>query len=119
MKLLYLALLLMSVGFVSSLSIDYYYHPECGYCKSIEPLIYESMNSYPEEEWSLIDISIGSYAISGVPYINIKTEDNRGIELHGAGEIQLHLKCELDEQSNLNCPTYSATQCTGTRWFIK
>lgn len=110
---------LLLVSSVSAMSINYYFHPECGHCKDIEPFMKNINNKYNNVDWSILDVSKGSYNVEGTPTLEIKTNDNRNIRLVGSYEITRYLKCELNEQSNLNCPTYSANECRSDSWFIK
>ena len=110
---------LLLVNFVSSMTVNYYYHPNCGHCQKIEPFINLLVPQYNQVVWNLFDTSKGSYDVSTTPTLRIKTNDGREIELKGSQEIPRWLGCELDEQSNLNCPTYSADNCIGASWFIR
>ena len=112
-------LIISMIGLSSAIAVDYYYHPQCSYCEQIEPFMQEAVNYYQDVNWNLIDISKGSYDITGTPFLVIRTDDDRRIELSGSYEIPSYLQCELNQQSNLNCPTYGANTCTVDSWFIR
>ena len=111
--------LILMIGYTSAMSIDYYFHPECGHCQKIEAFISNIINSYPEVQWNILDTSEKEYGIDGTPFLEIITTDDRKINLRGSYEIPRYLECELKEQSNLNCPTYPAGSCIRESWFIK
>lgn len=101
--LIILILGLLLVGSVSAMYTDYYFHPECSHCKSIENYMTKLSNSY-NINW--VDTSEPkSYPISGTPTAIIHTDDNRNIVLVGSYEIPRYLECELQEMSTLECPT--------------
>lgn len=111
---------LLLVGSVSAISVNYYYSPNCGHCKSIEPFMNQMINYYPNVNWNILDITQGSYMISGTPTLILTTSDCRKIKLVGSQEIPRWLECELNEQSNLDCPTYSILEGTKNgSWFVK
>lgn len=112
-------LALLLVGSVSAISVDYYFNTECGHCEKIAPFINEISNKNSNVKWNFLDTSKGSYAISGTPTLILKTDDGREIKMIGSYEIPRYLECEINEQSNLNCPTYSASECRNDSWFIK
>lgn len=119
-KILVIAIMgLFLIGLTSALSINYYYSPSCGHCQKISPFIQEAVNNYKNVNWNLLDISKGSYAISGTPTLIINTDDKREIELIGSYEIPRYLECELREESNLNCETYPADSSRIGSWFVR
>ena len=122
-KIIFVGLLaLLLVGCVSAVSVNYYYNPQCGHCKQITPSIQQLANNYKNVNWNILDTSRGSYAIDGTPSLILNTDDEREIKIIGSYEIPRYLECELNEQSNLNCPTYSAYQgysCETNSWFIR
>ena len=121
-KLLIVSVLIMSillVGSVSAMSVNYYFHPQCGHCQSLEPFIEHLVNKYDNIFWNMLDTSKGSYDITGTPTMVITTDDNRIVTLVGSGEIPRYADCEANEQSNLNCPTLSASECTDGSWFTR
>jgi len=107
------------IGCVSAISVNYYYSPTCGHCKSIEPFIQKSISSYPAVKWNILNVTKGSYNIQGTPLLELFTTDGRKIVLGGSADIPKFLECELKEQSNLNCETYSANECIADSWFIR
>ena len=98
---------ILLVSSVSALTVDYYYSPTCPHCQKVSPIVQQLYNQFNFHEWHFYDVSKGSYNIDGVPSIKIKTGDCREIELKGSYEIPKYLKCELQEQSTLECPTHS------------
>ncbi len=118
-KIIMLSLFLLISINVSAMSIDYYYHPECAYCQEINPFMQSVVSKYSNVQWNLIDTSQGSYNIDGTPTLIIDTSDNRKIQLIGSYEITKYLECEINDQSNLNCPTYSALESRDVSWFIR
>lgn len=118
MNAMVLILGLLLVGSVSAVSIDYYYHPQCVHCQNIAPFIEDVIKTYDNVEWNIFDTS-KEYFDGGTPTLFINTDDGRNIKMVGSYEIPTYLQCELDEQSNLNCPTYSANECRDDSWFIK
>jgi len=111
---------LLLVGSVSATSVNYYFHPQCGHCKTIEPFINQMIRAYSNIKWNILDVTQGSYNIQGTPTLILTTNDCRKITLVGSQEIPQWLECELNEQSNLNCPTYSALEGTKNgSWFIR
>ena len=112
---------LLSLSIISAMRIDFFYSPSCPHCQNVLPTIDNFVKQYtlPYYIWNIYDVSKGSYNVDGVPLIKIKTEDNREIEIAGDKPILQRLKCELNEQSTLECPTYSILE--GTKdgsWFI-
>ena len=103
-----LIIALMLVGNVSASSVNFYYSPTCPHCEAVSPLIQQlSQQIFSTNwKWNFYDITRGSYNISGVPTIKIKTDDCREITLLGSQEIPQYLKCELQEMSSLECPTH-------------
>lgn len=99
---------LMLVGSVSASSVSFYYSPTCPHCEDVSPLVKDlSQQKFSTNwKWNFYDITQGSYNISGVPTIKIKTDDCREITLLGSQEIPQYLKCELQEMSSLECPTH-------------
>jgi len=111
---------LLAVGCVSAMTVSYYHHPNCNHCQKINPIIETLILKYKDMDWRVLDTSTGSYAIDGTPTLIINTDDNREIKIIGSQEIPRWLECELNEQSNLNCPTYSSTEgVKDGSWFIK
>jgi len=103
-------------GCVSAMFVDFYYSPSCGYCTQVKPLI---LKLSEQHKINFLDVSKGSYNISGIPTIRIITDDKRKIKLVGSQEIQKRLKCELNEMTTKQCPTYSSNNYKGDSWFIK
>lgn len=110
---------LFFISSVFAMSVDYYYSPSCSYCQKIAPFIQQTINSHNDIKWNLFDVSDGSYDVTSTPTLIIITDDGRNIEMLGSYEIPRYLECEINEQSNLNCPTYSANECRNDSWFIK
>ncbi len=106
---------LLLVSGVSALSVDFFYSHSCSHCKQVYPLVLDLSNKY---QINFLDVTRGSYNISGVPTIYIKTNDCRNIELGGSQEIPKYLKCELNEMTTKECPTYSFNK-ERQSWFIK
>ena len=116
--LLFLVLgIVFTVGLVSAMNIDFFYHPDCPHCQSVFPLISKYDSSIDNLNVNYIDTSQGSYDIEGVPLIRL---DN-GIELKGSSEIPKYFYCEINEMTTKSCPTLSADTCVGygKSWFIK
>jgi len=114
-----LVLGLLLVGSVSAMVVNFYYNPSCSHCNKVLPLISEISKDH---KINFIDISQGSYNVQDVPTIKIKTDDGREIKLIGSQQIPRWLGCELKEQSNLNCPTYSAKEGFNPEtnsWFVR
>jgi len=103
----------------SATTVNYYYHPQCSHCKQIQSFMQKTIYKYNNIEWNILDTSQGSYKINGTPFLELTTNDNRNIELSGSYKIPRFLKCELDEMSTLNCPTYSYLNCTTNSFFIR
>jgi thiol-disulfide isomerase/thioredoxin len=91
---------------ISAMNVDYFYSKNCPHCNNIKPLIIDFSYSYPQHNWNFFDVSRGSYNVSGVPTIKIKTSDCRRIDLVGIYEIPKYLRCELQEMSTRECPTH-------------
>jgi hypothetical protein len=108
---------IMSEDEYTDMSIDYYYHPQCGHCQRIEPFIQNLINSHDDIIWKLYDTSQQNYEVKSTPTIKLKTAYGKELTLTGSYEIPRYLECEINEQSNLNCPTYSADMCTANSWF--
>ena len=110
-------LLLISVSVVSAMSVGFFYSEECQYCKQVYPIVLELSDKYKIDFY---DINKGSYNIQGVPTVHIRTDDCRNIRLVGSQEIPRWLECELNEQSTMECPTYSGEVNPETQsWFIR
>lgn len=113
-KILLAFLIVGCFSIVSSIEkVEYYYSPDCPHCQKVSPLIYKLAGIYPLD-WYLYDVTKKSYDIQSVPTIVI--DDN--IKLVGSAEIPKYIECYLNEQSNLNCPTYPANECRND-WFIR
>ena len=115
-----LALIILVVGMlcvagVSATSANFFYSESCPHCKQVHPLVYDLSNEY---QINFLDINKGSYNIQGVPTVIIKTSDGREIKLVGSQEIPKYLKCELQEMSTRECPTYGFN-CERQSWFIE
>jgi thiol-disulfide isomerase/thioredoxin len=106
---------MLCVGGVSAMSVNFFYNENCPHCAQVYPFVIELSKYYPI---NFLDISKGSYNIQGVPTIIIKTLDNRKIELVGSQEIPAYLKCELQEMTTRECPTYGFNE-ERQSWFIK
>jgi len=114
--------MLFSISFISAMNIDFYYSPQCPHCQNVIPTINLLMKQYnqPCYIWNVFDTSQTSYNIPGVPFIKIKTSDNRNIEISGDTPILNQLLCELQQMSTKECPTYSNGEGTrGGSWFIE
>ena len=109
---------LLLVSSVSAMSVNYYFNPECGHCKEIAPFIETMYNKHNNIKWNFLDVSKGSYKIDGTPTLILRTKDNREIIMVGSYQIPRYLECEINEQSNLNCPTYSVNEYKNNSWFI-
>ena len=105
----------LSIGCVSAMVVGFFYSPDCPHCKQIAPFVAELSNQH---NINFYDISQGSYNISGVPTVTIKTDDCREIKLKGSQEIPKWLECELNEMTTKQCPTYSSNPIEGS-WFIR
>lgn len=113
---------LFSISLCSAISVDYYYHPNCGHCNSISDFITNAVSKYKNVEWNIYDISTGSYNIPGTPTMHIFLDDCRKIELLGSSDIPNYLECELNEVSNKECVTFSASEGVNIEtqsWFIR
>jgi len=108
--------MLVLVSCVSAMNVDFYYSESCPYCKQVYPMVVELSKQFPI---NLLDVTKGSYDVQGVPLIQILTSDKRIINLVGSQEIPKYLECELNEQSNLNCITFSADNSIGGSWFVR
>jgi len=112
-----LCLVLVScVSCVSGMNVDFYYSESCPHCKQVYPMVLE-LSKY--STINFLDVSKGNYDIQGVPLVQILTSDYRIINLVGSQEIPKYLECELNEQSNLNCITFSADNSIGGSWFVR
>ena len=124
MNKIYLVLVigLLLVSAVSAMSINFFYHPECPHCQNVIPTIQTLMQIYtaPNFKWSVYNVSQQvSYDVDGVPTIKIKTSDCRNIILSGDVEINRWLKCELQEMSSYECPTYTKLNSKTNSYFIR
>lgn len=113
---------LVLISSVTAMEISFFYADSCPYCQRIKPLIMNYVNS-DDNTWNLYETSsitnkelYYSYGFEGVPAFVIKTDDGRQIEFVGADERRL--KCELNEMTTKECPTYSINNCIGGSWFI-
>ncbi len=116
---MFLVISLILVSTIVAMNIDFFYNPNCGHCQQVKPLI-QSLNSEYNSDyyrWNFLDVTQGSYSIEGVPIIKIRTNDCREIELIGSKEIPTRLKCELQEMTTQNCPTYYTETIDGS-WFL-
>ena len=104
---------------VSAISVNYYYHPQCGHCQKISPFINDIVASYPNVNWDLLDTSIGSYNIDGTPSLELITSDKRKITLGGSRNIPAYLECELNEMSTMECPTTPYLNYETNSFFIR
>jgi len=117
MKLLIIVGMLMLIGGVSAMSIDFFYSEQCGHCKQVYPIVSDLSNKH---NINFLDVNKGSYNIQGVPLVKIRTNDCREIELVGSQEIPQYLQCELGEMTTKECPTYSGEPNPETQsWFIR
>jgi thiol-disulfide isomerase/thioredoxin len=114
-----LVILFVGIGLVGATSVNYFYSPTCPHCERVNPLIVDYVNSYGDVQWSILDVSKGSYNIAGTPTIQIFTSDNRQIDLVGELEIPAYLNCELGEMSTTQCPTTSELNCETQSFFIR
>ena len=117
--ILSMGMLLLICSSVSAISADFYYSKTCPYCQKVYPLIQELSEKY---HINFIDVAEGSYELSGVPFLIIKTNDDRKIELIGSQEIPNYSLCEMQEMSTMRCPTYSSSQGFNSEtnsWFIR
>lgn len=106
---------LLLISGVSALSVDFFYSASCSHCKQVYPLVFDLSKQH---KINFLDVTQGSYNIPGVPMIYIKTSDCRDIELRGSREIPRYLKCELNEMTTMECPTYSFNK-EKQSWFIE
>jgi len=115
-----LFLTIFLVSGVSAMNINFFYSPQCGSCQKILPLIQNLNEKYSSSyySWNIFDITKGSYNINAVPFIKIKTNDCREINLIGSQEIPARLKCELQEMTTKDCLTYSAGKVKEGSLFI-
>jgi len=114
-----LGMLFLLVGSVSAISVNYYYHPDCGHCNSIVPFINQMTNNYQKVNWNILDVSKGSYEISGTPTLVLTTNDDRDITLVGSQEIPRWLGCELNEMSTIECQTVPELNCETNSFFVR
>lgn len=112
-------LALLLVGSVTAVSVDYYYHPECGHCEKIAPFISDMSSKNNDIKWSLFDTSKGSYDVDGTPMLILRTSDGREIKMEGSYEIPRYLECEINEISTLDCPTTSYLNCETNSFFVR
>jgi len=120
MKLILVIMISLSfLSVVSAISFDYYYHPQCGHCKTIEPFIQNILNNYPNVENNVYDISQGSFDVGGTPLLKLFTNDNREILLRGSQQIPKYLECELNEMSTKECLTSTQLNCETNSFFIR
>lgn len=104
------------VGSVSAISGDFYFSDSCQHCNEVKPFMNELSKYFTI---NFLNVAQGNYNIPGVPLLIIKTNDGREISLSGSQEIPRYSVCEFQEQSNLNCPTYSANECRIGSWFVR
>lgn len=105
------------IGTVSAISADYYFHPQCGHCQQVKPLIQQVSNHF-RINW--VDTSEPkSYPISGTPTVIIHATGGRQVILTGSYEIPKYLLCELNEQSTKECVTYTYLNCTTNSFFVR
>lgn len=104
------------LGSVSATYANFYYSESCPHCQKVLPLVNDLSKTYPI---NFYNVNEGSYNISGVPFIQIITSDCRKIDLIGSYEIPKFLKCELQEKSTIDCPTYSYLNTTTDSYFIR
>jgi len=103
-------------------SVDFFYSAKCPHCQAIKPLVNSYAKEYTLWEWTSHDVSKEQTGVSAVPLIRITTSDGREIELLGSAEISRWLKCEIEEVSSEECPTYSAGEGYNKKtnsWFIR
>jgi len=106
---------MLCVSGVSAMYVDFFYSENCPHCKQVYPFVVELSKQAPI---NFIDINQGSYNLQGVPTVKIKTSDCREIELIGSQEIPTYLKCELQEMTTKECPTYNFN-IERQSWFIE
>jgi len=106
---------LLLVSSVSASSVNFFYSENCPHCKQVYSLVVYTSKYFPI---NFIDVNQGSYDVQGVPLIKILTSDCRKIDLVGSQEISKYLKCELQEMSTMECPTYGFNK-ERQSWFIK
>ena len=102
---------------VSGLSIKYYYSPDCPHCQKTSPYIQQVFNEFPEHNWEFYNVQeVSNPYTSGVPTIIIDEE----MIIQGSLDIPKRLKCEVQEMSTKECPTYSSDNCIGNKesWFL-
>ena len=98
---------------------NFFYSERCSHCAEVFPFIKDLSNKF---EIRFFNVDKGSYDIEGVPNVEIETSDGREITLKGDKEIPKYLKCELQEMTTRECPTYSATEGFNSEtnsWFIR
>lgn len=112
--------LILSISLFSAMTIDFYYHPQCPHCQNVIPTINLLIQKYkdPCYIWKVFDTSQTSYNIPGVPFIKIKTSDNRDINISGDTPILKQLPCELQQMTTKECPTYPAESNHKGSWFV-
>ncbi|HEY0090447.1 MAG TPA: hypothetical protein VGB37_16475 [Candidatus Lokiarchaeia archaeon] len=100
--------------------VDYFYLLTCPHCQGVRPLVDTLRKEFPSWKWTYHNIEEEEEDIPAVPLIKIKTYDNRNISLIGSDEIARWLKCELAQQSSLECPTYTKDYNHQTNsWFVR
>ena len=112
------------IGSISAMSIDLYHSTTCPYCKQILPVVNNLEKQYSDYDFNYYETSQNEknynkfleYGFTGVPAFVIRTCDGREIKFTGADERKL--KCELQEMSTLECPTYSTYHSIGGSWFL-
>ncbi len=114
---------LLLIGTLSAMSIKFYHSDTCPHCRDILPIVKEKIIEYPQHTFGLYEINSDEdnrnaflkYNFAGVPAFVIKTNDCREVTFVGADKRRL--KCELQEMSTQECPTYSDYPRDGS-WFI-
>ena len=100
-------------------SVYFFYSLSCPHCQKVMPLIEEYSNKYTDWNWEFHNV-VEEQIYMSVPLVLIKTSDGRNITLVGSEEIPKWLKCELEEQSSVECPTYTGKYNPQTQsWFIR
>lgn len=110
------------IGTISAMSVSFYYSDSCPYCQKIKPMFMNYVNNYPYKFGVYeIDYDENNHAsfkkegFTGVPSFVIETDDCRNIKFTGADERRL--RCEMEQMTTQECPTYSDKPVEDS-WFI-
>jgi thiol-disulfide isomerase/thioredoxin len=99
---LILGVMLLLVGSVNALNVNYYYSPTCPSCNSISPFIQSVYEKYNYHQWRFIDVTKQQTDIRSVPTLIIEDKI-----LTGSRDIpekaEVYLNCNPTIQPQTTC----------------